>query len=158
MSRLKRQPKSPGGSGPQRELRDAEGPGLCQLAPASVTPAFSGACRVLSALLYLRSRSGHSASAYRAVQRLFAPVTRWLQLPRLRSQHRSQSQSSSHRLLSSAARLQSGLRQPPPSHSPAFCTARQQTGASSLGDYVESHCKAESVQSEDPPRWFPSEL
>lgn len=110
-------------------------------------PRSSVALARLAALLYLCSRWSQSVSAYRAVQRLFAPVTRSAPAAPLPSRSTAVP-SAAH--TGSATRLQPRLQQPPPSRSPAFCTASQQTGASTLRDRVESHCKAGSVQSEDP--------
>lgn len=126
-SLLERQPRSTGSrdcrgnSGTQRDS------GSCGLPPASVTPALGGARPILAALLYLCSRSGQRASAYRAVQRLFPPVTRSTPAaplsPCLRHQHRSPQRS---------------LHRPPAlQDSPAFCTASQRTGVSSLGGLCE---------------------
>lgn len=66
---------------------------------------------VSPALLYLCSRSDHSASAYRAVQRLFAPVTRSAPDAPLPTQHRSP-QRSSHQFPSSAAWCSPGSSSP----------------------------------------------
>lgn len=92
-------------SGPQRELRDAEGLGILRTATRLCHPSPRGARPCLAALLYLCSRSGQSASAYRAVQRLSVRDALGSGCPslRLRLPHRSP-QRSLHRPPSTAVR------------------------------------------------------
>lgn len=127
-----------GNSGTQRDS------GSCGLPPVSVTPALVALARV-SQHFYTSAPAAARAPPPIGLCSVSPSVTRSAPAAPL-------SACACRTAVPSAActgppALQPGLGPPPPSRSPAFCTASQGTGVSSLGDYVRSHCKAGFVQS-----------